>query len=148
MKDILNHRSTDKPMNPEDDFEGDPTKCKHKKTTEGKVLLVQWADKTQPQLWITLNYLKESYPIQVADYTKANGTSGKPEFLWWVPYTPKKRINMISQVKSRYWKWTHKYGIEIPNTYKQAVQLDDNNGTNLWRLDWQKDMQNVQVALI
>ena len=25
------------------------------------------------------------------------------------------------------------------------MQLDDNNGTNLWRLYWEKDVKNVQV---
>ena len=52
---------------------------------------------------------------------------------------------MISKVKSRYWKRTHKYGMEIPNNYKHVRQLDEKNGTNLWRLDWEKEMNNFQV---
>ena len=35
LKYILDHRSTDKVMKLEDDFEGDPAKLKYKKTTEG-----------------------------------------------------------------------------------------------------------------
>ena len=57
-----------------------------------------------------------------------------------------KRTNMISKVNSRYCKWTHKYGIEISKTYKHAMQLDNQDGTNLRRLAWDKEMNNVQVA--
>ena len=52
---------------------------------------------------------------------------------------------MISKVKSRYLKMTHKYGIYIPKTYKHDMQLEKQNGTNLWRISWEKDMKNVQV---
>ena len=52
---------------------------------------------------------------------------------------------MISRVKSIYWKQTHKYCIKTPKTYKQSMQLDYHNGTNTWRLAWEKDMKNVQV---
>ena len=53
---------------------------------------------------------------------------------------------MISKTKSRYWKQTHKYGIEIPKNYKHAMQLDEQNGTNLWWIAWEKETKNVQVA--
>ena len=53
---------------------------------------------------------------------------------------------MIYKVKSRYLKWTHKYSFESPNTYKHAMQLDNHNGTNLWWIDWEKEMKNIQVA--
>ena len=46
-------------MNLEDDFEGDTAKHKYKKTTEVWELLVEWADKNQPQSWISLKDLKE-----------------------------------------------------------------------------------------
>ena len=67
------------------------------------------------------------------------------EFVWWVHYTLRKRINLISKVKSRYWKRTHKYGIEIPKTSKHAMHLGKKNRTNLWRLSWDKYMKSVQV---
>ena len=141
MKDILDHRSTEKAVKLEDAFEGE-----YKNTTAGWELLVEWGDKTQPQLWIPLEDLKEYYPIQVAEYAKVDGISGQPVFIWWVPYSLRKRINMISRVKSRYWKRTHRYGIKIPKNYKHVMHLYEQNGTNLWRLAWEKDMKNVQVA--
>ena len=131
LKNILDHRSTDKDVKPEYAFEGDPKNRKYKKTTAGWELLVEWADKTQPQSWIPLKDLKESYPIQVAEYAEANGISGQTAFAWWIPYTLNKRLNMIYKVKSRYLKWTHKYSFEIPKTYKHVMQLDEKNGTNL-----------------
>ena len=40
----------------------------------------------------------------------------------------------------------HSYGIKIPKTSKHAIQLDEQNGTILWRLPWEKDIKNVQFA--
>ena len=55
---------------------------------------------------------------------------------------------MISRVKSRYCKQMHKYGIKIPKTYKHVMQLDKQNGTNLWWIVWEKQMKNIQVAFL
>ena len=73
LNDILDHKSTEKAMNPEYAFEGDPSKRKYKKTTSVWKLLVEWSHKKQPQLCISLKDLKESYSIQVVEYAKANG---------------------------------------------------------------------------
>ena len=58
--------------------------------------------------------VKESYPIELAEYATANSIDDEPAFAWWVPFTLKKRDNIISAVKQRIRKRTHKYGIEIP----------------------------------
>ena len=52
---------------------------------------------------------------------------------------------MISKVKSRYWKRTHNYSIKIPKTYKHDMQLDEQNGTNLWRIACEKEMKDIRV---
>ena len=49
LKDILDHRSTNKAVNPEDAFEGDPEKRNYKKTMAGWELLLQWDDKNRSQ---------------------------------------------------------------------------------------------------
>ena len=133
-------------MNTEDAFEGDPTKRNYKKTMSGWELLLDWADKNQPKSWITFKDLKELYPIQVVEYAEIYGISVKPVFFLWVPCIIRKRINMIYKVRYRYWKRMHKYSIKIPNNHKHAMQLDKQNGTKLWRLYWEKEMNNVQVA--
>ena len=35
--------------------------------------------------------MKESYPIELAQYAVNNGISGEPVFAWWVPNTIRKR---------------------------------------------------------
>ena len=54
-------------------------------------------------------------------------------FVWWVPYVQKKREIVLSKVKSKYWQQTHKYGIHLPKSVKEAYELDEENKNNLWR---------------
>ena len=58
----------------------------------------------------------------------------------------KKRKRIISKIKSKYWTRTHKYGIKIPKTIKQARQLDAENGNTLWWDAICDEMKNVMVA--
>ena len=64
--------------------------------------------------WHLLKELKESYPIQVAEFAVARGVDKMPVFVWWVNFTLKKRNIIIASVRSRIVKTTHKYGIKIP----------------------------------
>ena len=117
---------------------------RRRKTTCGWKLLVQWKDGTES--WIHLKDLKESHPVEVAEFAKARGTSDEPAFVWWVPYTLKKRDVILSAVKSRICKTTHKYGIEIPNSVEHAYQIDAKNGNTFWRDAIKKEMTNVGIA--
>ena len=78
LNDRLDHISTDKAVKPEYDFEGELAKRKYNNTTSGWELLVEWANNTRPQSWISLKDLKALYPIQVVEYAKANGILGQP----------------------------------------------------------------------
>ena len=49
-------------------------------------------------------------------------------------------------MRSRVLKKSHKYGIEVPNTIKDALRIDQENGTTFWRDAVQKEMRNVLVA--
>ena len=53
-----------------------------KKTTVGWQLLVEWKDGSTQ--WLDLKDLKDSNPIEVAEYTVANKISEEPAFAWWV----------------------------------------------------------------
>ena len=66
------------------------------------------------QTWHPLKELKESYPIQVAEFAVARGVDKMPAFAWWVNFTLKKRDSIIASVRSRIARTTYKYGIEIP----------------------------------
>ena len=72
LKDIIDHRFTDKTVPLSDAYEDGPKRHNYKKTTDGWQLMVKWADKTQTQTWIALKDLKESYLIQVAENSEAN----------------------------------------------------------------------------
>ena len=54
-----------------------------------------------------------------------NDINTEPAFNYWVPHTLRKRDSIISLVKkrqTRYLKKTHKFGIEMPNTVKEAAK--------------------------
>ena len=115
-----------------------------RKTTCGWKLLVLWKDGTEQ--WIPLKDLKESHPIEVAEFAKARGIDDQPAFIWWVPYTLRKRDVIVSAVKARTRKVTHKYGIELPTTVEEAYELDRRNGNDYWAKAIAKEMKNVGIA--
>ena len=79
---------------------------RHQRTTVGWKLLVKWSDGSET--WVPLKDMKESHPVEVADFAKARGIADEPAFSWWVPYMLRKRDVIISKVKSRIRKTTHK----------------------------------------
>ena len=81
--------------------------------------------------FITVKDLKDSYPVQLANYVVANGIQEKPTFSWWIPYTLKKRTAIISKVKSKYWERSHKYRVRVPKNVKGAKRIDAKNGDKL-----------------
>ena len=117
---------------------------KPRKTTTGWSLLVKWADDSES--WIPLKDLKESNPCEVAEFAKARGIDDEPAFAWWVPYTLRKRDVILSKIKARIRKTTHKYGIEIPTNVHHANDIDRKNGNHFWRDALAKEMTEVGVA--
>ena len=53
---------------------------------------------------------------------------------------------MIAKMKSHYWKHNHKFGVLIPKSVKDALQLDDGAVTDLWQKALEKEMKNVMPA--
>ena len=90
--------------------------------------------------------LAESHPVEVAEFAKARCIDREPAFAWWVPYTLRKRDVILSAVKKRIRKTTHKYGIEIPTSVEHAFEIDRRNDNTLWRDAIKKEMFNVGVA--
>lgn len=90
-------------------------------TTQGWKLNVLWRDGTTS--WEHLCNLKESNPVQVAEYAVANKLVEEAAFAWWVPHVLKQRERIIGAMNSRYHKRTHKFGIEIPKTVKCALEI-------------------------
>jgi len=118
-----------------------------KRSTVGWQLCCQWRDGSTS--WENLADLKESHPIETAEYAKILGIDHEPAFNWWVPHVLKKRDRIISLVRKRnprYLKRTHKFGIELPKTVKEAFELDKKNGNTLWADAIAKEMRDVRVA--
>ena len=90
--------------------------------------------------------LKESNPVELAEYTVANGIQAEPAFNWRANYFLRKREGIISKVNSRFKKSNIKFGIEIPSTFKETLELDRRNGNEYWEKAIKKEMNLVGVA--
>ena len=115
-----------------------------RKSAAGWKLLVQW--RMGEEEWIPLNILKESNPVEVAEFAVSRNIDKEPAFIWWVPYTLRRRDRIIASVRARVRKFTHKYGIEIPRTVEDAHRIDEKNGNHFWRDAIIKEMENLKVA--
>ena len=99
----------------------------------------------QVESWIKLADMKESHPVEVTEYGRARGIDVEPSFEWWVPHTLKKKQVILSLLKKRIRKTTHKYNIEIPTSIEHAFELDRKNGNNLWMYSFEMVMYSIGV---
>ena len=63
----------------------------------------------------------------------------------------KKKNRIIAKIKSKYWEKTHKYGIQIPKSVKEALEIDaENEAAGIEVPKWwdaiMKEMKNVRIA--
>ena len=145
MDEIIGHRSNEHAVKQQDAFITTNTGTKRRKeTTKGWELLVRWKDGGTD--WISLKDIKESYPVQVAEYAVSSRISEEPAFAWWSSSVLKKCNRIIAKTKSKYWLRSHKFGIEIPKTVLQARQIDAKCGNTLWWDAVCKEMKNVRPA--
>ena len=87
--------------------------------------------------------MKEAYPVQAAEYAVENRVSLEPSFTWWASYVLKNRNRIIKKVKSKYWVWTHKYGIKVPKNVEQEKQIEEQNCDTLWWDSIGTEIKNV-----
>ncbi len=90
--------------------------------------------------------VKESNPVELAEYAVNNQIDTQPAFAWWVPYTLNKRDCIIKKVKAKYWRTTYKFGIRIPKSLEEAVRIDRENGNRLWQDAIEKEMKKAKVS--
>jgi hypothetical protein len=64
-------------------------------TTAGWELEVQWTDGSMD--WLLLKDLKDSNPIEAAEYAISNGISEEPAFAWWARHTLHKRDRVLEE---------------------------------------------------
>jgi Reverse transcriptase (RNA-dependent DNA polymerase) len=115
------------------------------RTTRGWKFCVRWKDGSTN--WIPLKDLKESHPVQLADFVKAHGLENEAAFVWWVPQTLKRRERIIKAAKTRYARRDQKFGIELPHSVKRALEIDAETGTTFWIDAIKKELGVVKPAI-
>jgi hypothetical protein len=120
---IIDHKSLGEAIKMEDKYITTKTGtwCL-RQTTAGWKFLVEWANSSRQ--WIDLKLLKESNPVQVAEYVTARNIADESAFAWWDPYVLRKRDVIVSAVNSWVKRKNHKYGIEVPTSVKHAIKID------------------------
>ncbi len=145
LDEIVDHRMEPDAIAKEDGWmKGFNGQLKRKQTTRGWSLLVRFKDRSEQ--WIKLKDLKESNPVELAEYAEANQLLDEPAFAWWAPWTLKQRTRLLKAMKKRYFRTTQKFGIEIPKTVKRALEIDKETGTTFWEEAIKKEMGVVMVA--
>ena len=145
MDEIMGHRSNEHAVKQQDAFIATKTGTKRRReTTKGWELLVRWKDGGTD--WIALKDIKESYPVQVAEYAISSRISEEPAFALWSSSVLKKCNRIIAKTKSKYWLRMHKFGIKIPKSVLQARQIDAKCANTLWWDTICKEMKNVRPA--
>ena len=109
---------------------------KLRQTTIGWRFLCEWKDGSSS--WVALKSLKESNPVEIAEYVIVLGLEDEPDFKRWVPYTLRKRDTIIAAINTRVKKKTHKFGLRVPTSVAEAKVIDDENGNTLCRIRWRK----------
>ena len=79
-------------------------------------VMVMWKDGSI--IWIHLKYIKDSKPVEVAEYAVSNHIQERSEFDWWFSKVLRLHNIIIYKVKSKYWSTTHNFGIQLPNNFK------------------------------
>jgi len=132
IDEIVDHQKTAEAVKPNNGFFVDRLgkRCP-RKTTKGWQICLRWKDGSTS--WEALKDLRNSHPVQVAEYAVVNKLVHEPAFAWWVPYTLKKRDRIIKATKStRYLRKNEKFGLELPKTVKRALKIDEETGTTFW----------------
>jgi hypothetical protein len=147
LKEIIDHEKDPTALSKDDMMQVNPHGSRNptrRYTTKGWRFQCQWADGSTS--WEPLRNLKESNPIEVAQYNEAHSLLEEPAFVWWAKDALRRSRRIIKKVKSKYWQRTHKYGIRLPKSVQEALQLDEENGNSLWHDAIQKELKNVQIA--
>jgi hypothetical protein len=109
MEGIIDHRTDGHAVAPAEMYIKHGSNKKVRKTTSGCHLCVQCKDGTIS--WESLAYLKESNPVEVAEYADTKSLLNTPAFIWWDPHVLQKLTRIIAAVTKLYHKRTHKFGI-------------------------------------
>ena len=131
IDEIIDHRKDNSAMSHEASKYTFRGRTHQKRTTRGWFLCVQWKDGSMS--WEHLRDLKNSNPVEVAEYCISNHLTKEPAFIWWVPFALKRWDRIIKATQTWYQRKWQKYGIEIPKTVNRALEIDQETGTDFWQ---------------
>ena len=80
LTEVTDHKRNDTAITKVNDFI--KSSNGRKRTTFRWKRLVEWKDGSVG--WVPLNYLKQSNPVELAEYAVTNEISDEPAFVWWV----------------------------------------------------------------
>ena len=143
LREIIDHRRDGRAITIENGFDRDKQgRRRPKRTTVGWSFLAEFKDGSTG--WLKLKDMKDSYPLQTADYAQNNNLINEPAFAWWVPLVLRKRERYVKKIKTKKrWRRTHKYGVELPTTVEEALEIDRKTGTDFWTKALDKELRNV-----
>ena len=141
VQEICDHQRSECAVGMAEGYAGEGSKRKPVITTKGWKLQVKWTDGSFD--WLPLSQVKESNPIETAEYAIAHGIHKEPAFNWWVPHVIRKRDRIINKVTHRTRKANMKFGIVIPSSVDEAYQIDSDNGNTFWAESIKKEMDSV-----
>lgn len=130
FEEIIDHKKMDDALSGDEGFIFVNGQKRMRKTTQGWKICVRWKDGSSS--WFPLSAVKESNPVELAEYAIANKIAAEPAFTWWVPYTLKKKERIIAKIKTRYFRREQKFGIPLPKSVAEAYDLDKESGTTFW----------------
>jgi hypothetical protein len=144
MEGIIDHTTDGRAIAPADMYIEHGSNKKVRKTTKGWHTCVECKDGTTS--WESLIDLKESNPVEVAEYSAAKRLLNSPAFVWWAPHVLQKRTKIIADVTKWYHNRTQKFGIEFPKNWDDCVKLEIENNNTLWQDAVRKEMKNVRIS--
>ena len=145
FQEIVGHRKTKRAIDKTNQYRSTNGKTTKKQMTAGWDLEVKWADGSTS--WLPLNEeLKETNPVETALYAFDNRIIEEPAFNWWAPHIHKKRQQLIKMSQSRHKRSGYKFGIRIPRSTSEALEIGKENGDHEWFEAIMKEMNNVRIA--
>ena len=105
---------------------------------------MEWKDGTTS--WLPLKALKESNSVEIANYAIANKIDTEPAFDWWSKHLLHKQQRLIKLSQKRSIQTEFKFGLPLPLTVAEALEIDSRNNNNLWHEAIMKEMTNVRIA--
>ena len=145
INEIVDHRKRDTALSTWEGFVISRITKKPVISTKGWDIQVKWKDGSFD--WLSLSQVKESMPVELAEYAVAQKIHRKPAFNWWVTKTLRKKDRIIAKIGARKARKPNlKFGVEIPANVKEAKVLDARNWNTIWQDAIKKEYDNVKAA--